>query len=160
VADLFLPSTHPQQDPSGTSAPLYTPPTCPSESSVATDAVKPSRPPSLARLVPFQGRQSLISSSTSTDIDAVAHYLHTRTGKKPDLADVSRGVFGAEVGCARLLKVRPSHSSGEQELTSVTTQLFEKKNMKASWYIPGHTIESFPKEMAAIRDAGHEIGLQ
>ncbi|ORY86697.1 glucose 1-dehydrogenase [Leucosporidium creatinivorum] len=75
------------------------------------------------------------------DIDAVAHYLHTRTGKKPDLADVSRGIFGAEVGCARLLK------------------LFEKKNIKASWYIPGHTIESFPKEMAAIRDAGHEIGL-
>ncbi|BGP44241.1 hypothetical protein JCM10450v2_000052 [Rhodotorula kratochvilovae] len=75
------------------------------------------------------------------DIDAVAHFLHTRNGKRPDLADVSRGIFGAEVGVKRLL------------------DLFEKKDMKASWYIPGHTIESFPKEMAEIRDAGHEIGL-
>lgn len=25
--------------------------------------------------------------------------------------------------------------------------------------VPGHTLESFPKEMAMIRDSGHEIGL-
>jgi len=54
---------------------------------------------------------------------------------------MSRGVFGATVGTDRLLK------------------LFDKYKIKASFYIPGHSIESFPKQMAKVRDAGHEIGL-
>ena len=37
--------------------------------------------------------------------------------------------------------------------------MFEKYNIKATWFIPGHSLESFPEEMAAVRDAGHEIGL-
>lgn len=31
--------------------------------------------------------------------------------------------------------------------------------MKATWFIPGHSLETFPEESALIRDAGHEIGL-
>lgn len=31
--------------------------------------------------------------------------------------------------------------------------------MKATWFIPGHSLETFPDECAAVRDAGHEIGL-
>jgi len=38
-------------------------------------------------------------------------------------------------------------------------KLFDKYNMKATWFIPGHSLETFPDECAAIRDAGHEIGL-
>jgi hypothetical protein len=49
------------------------------------------------------------------------------------------GVFGATRGVERLL------------------QLWERKNIKCSWYIPGHTIETFPEEMAKIKDAGHEM---
>ena len=49
------------------------------------------------------------------------------------------GVFGATRGVERLL------------------DLWHKYNIKASWYIPGHTIETFPDEMAKIRDAGHEM---
>jgi peptidoglycan/xylan/chitin deacetylase (PgdA/CDA1 family) len=49
------------------------------------------------------------------------------------------GVFGATRGVERLL------------------DLWQKYNIKASWYIPGHTIETFPTEMAKIRDAGHEM---
>jgi peptidoglycan/xylan/chitin deacetylase (PgdA/CDA1 family) len=26
-------------------------------------------------------------------------------------------------------------------------------------FIPGHSLETFPEDMAAVRDAGHEIGL-
>ncbi|KAI9881692.1 MAG: hypothetical protein M1823_006597, partial [Watsoniomyces obsoletus] len=37
--------------------------------------------------------------------------------------------------------------------------MLDKYNIKASWYIPAHTIESFPQQMAKVRDAGHEIGL-
>lgn len=55
--------------------------------------------------------------------------------------EVSRGIFGATVGLDRTLK------------------MLEKHNIKATFFIPGHTLESFPKQMVKVRDAGHEIGL-
>ncbi|KZO96715.1 glycoside hydrolase/deacetylase [Calocera viscosa TUFC12733] len=38
-------------------------------------------------------------------------------------------------------------------------KLFAKYNMKTSWAIPGHSWETFPDQMKAVRDAGHEIVL-
>jgi peptidoglycan/xylan/chitin deacetylase (PgdA/CDA1 family) len=55
------------------------------------------------------------------------------------VTDVSRGIFGATVGIDRLLK------------------LWEKYHIKASWFVPAHSVESFPKQVAKIRDAGHEM---
>lgn len=52
-----------------------------------------------------------------------------------------QGIWAGTHGTRRLLK------------------LFEKNNIKATWFIPGHTLESFPEDCTAIRDAGHEIGL-
>ncbi|EXJ90305.1 hypothetical protein A1O1_03404 [Capronia coronata CBS 617.96] len=75
------------------------------------------------------------------DVDAVSNHINTTHGGKPNLMNISRGVFGATRGVERLLK------------------LYERKGIKASWYIPGHSIETFPEEMAKIRDTGHEIGL-
>lgn len=37
--------------------------------------------------------------------------------------------------------------------------MFDKYKIKTTWFIPGHSLESFPEDMAAVRDAGHEIGL-
>ncbi len=54
---------------------------------------------------------------------------------------MSRGVYGATVGVDRLLK------------------LFAKYGIKASWFTPAHSIDSFPAQLAKVRDAGHEIGL-
>jgi len=66
-------------------------------------------------------------------------------------------MYAGEVGVPRLLK------------------LFAKYEMKTTWFIPGqscipksneceelksyigHSLETFPKEMAAVRDAGHEM---
>lgn len=77
--------------------------------------------------------------SYGVDIDAVAGWLGSYGGEdSPD--DISRGVFAGEVGIPRLLK------------------LFKKYNIKATWFSPGHSIESFPEEMKMIVDAGHEIG--
>ena len=39
-------------------------------------------------------------------------------------------------------------------------KLIENNNMKAIWFIPGHSLEAFPDECAMVRDAGHEIGLR
>jgi peptidoglycan/xylan/chitin deacetylase (PgdA/CDA1 family) len=38
-------------------------------------------------------------------------------------------------------------------------QLFERLGIKTSWFIPGHSIETFPEQMKAFAEAGHEIGI-
>lgn len=73
------------------------------------------------------------------DIDAVAGWLGSYGGEdSPD--DISRGLFAGEIGIPRLLK------------------LFKKYNIPATWFAPGHSIETFPEQMKMIVDAGHEIG--
>jgi peptidoglycan/xylan/chitin deacetylase (PgdA/CDA1 family) len=73
------------------------------------------------------------------DVDAVAGWLGSYGGQdSPN--DIQRGMFAGEVGTPRLLR------------------LFEKYQLRASWFIPGHSIETFPAQMQAVADAGHEIG--
>jgi peptidoglycan/xylan/chitin deacetylase (PgdA/CDA1 family) len=73
------------------------------------------------------------------DVDAVAGWLGSYGGEdSPN--DIQRGVFAGEVGSPRLLK------------------LFERYGIRTTWFIPGHSIESFPTQMQAVADAGHEIG--
>ena len=74
------------------------------------------------------------------DVDAVAGWLGSYGGDdSPD--DISRGLFAGEVGTPRLLK------------------LFERFQIKTTWFIPGHSIETFPEQMKAVAAAGHEIGM-
>jgi len=74
------------------------------------------------------------------DVDAVAGWLGSYGGEdSPD--DISRGLFAGEVGSPRLLR------------------LFERLGIKTTWFIPGHSIETFPREMKAVAEAGHEIGI-
>ena len=73
------------------------------------------------------------------DVDAVAGWLGSYGGQdSPN--DIQRGVFAGEVGSPRLLR------------------LFERYELQTTWFIPGHSIESFPAQMQAGADAGHEIG--
>ena len=74
------------------------------------------------------------------DVDAVAGWLGSYGGEDSP-CDISRGVFAGEVGTPRLLK------------------LFDRFGIKTTWFIPGHSIETFPDEMAAVAAAGHEIGM-
>jgi peptidoglycan/xylan/chitin deacetylase (PgdA/CDA1 family) len=37
--------------------------------------------------------------------------------------------------------------------------LFDKYNLKTTWFVPGHSIETFPKEMKDVHNRGHEIGI-
>ena len=60
------------------------------------------------------------------DVDAVAGWLGSYGGEdSPD--DISRGLFAGEVGSPRLLK------------------MFERLGIKTTWFIPGHSIETFPE---------------
>ena len=74
------------------------------------------------------------------DLDAVAGWLGSYGGENsPD--DISRGIFAGEVGTPRLLK------------------LFDRVGIKTTWFVPGHSIDTFPRETEAIVGAGHEIGM-
>ena len=74
------------------------------------------------------------------DVDAVAGWLGSYGGEdSPD--DISRGLFAGEVGTPRLLK------------------LFDRFGIKTSWFVPGHSIETFPDQIRDVVAAGHEIGM-
>ncbi|RFU24688.1 hypothetical protein B7463_g11643, partial [Scytalidium lignicola] len=75
------------------------------------------------------------------DVDAVSGWINTCSGAPAGPTDVSRGIFGATVGIDRLLK------------------LWEKYKIKTTWFVPAHSLESFPAQLRKVRDAGHEIGL-
>jgi peptidoglycan/xylan/chitin deacetylase (PgdA/CDA1 family) len=74
------------------------------------------------------------------DVDAVAGWLGSYGGEDSP-CDISRGVFAGEVGSMRLLR------------------MFDRWGIKTTWFIPGHSIETFPDEMQKVADAGHEIGM-
>jgi peptidoglycan/xylan/chitin deacetylase (PgdA/CDA1 family) len=74
------------------------------------------------------------------DVDAVAGWLGSYGGEDSP-CDISRGMFAGEVGSMRLLR------------------LFERWGIKTTWFVPGHSIETFPEQMKAVADAGHEIGM-
>src|SRR5689334_3567418 len=74
------------------------------------------------------------------DVDAVAGWLGSYGGEdSPD--DISRGLFAGEVGMPRLVN------------------LFKRFGIKTTWFIPGHSIETFPEQTRMVVQAGHEIGL-
>ncbi len=81
-----------------------------------------------------------IKVAFGVDVDAVAGWLGSYGGEdSPD--DISRGMFAGEVGTPRLLR------------------LFERHDLRTTWFIPGHSIETFPEQTQMVVDAGHEIGV-
>src|SRR5258708_1576666 len=74
------------------------------------------------------------------DVDAVAGWLGSYGGEdSPD--DIFPGLFAGEVGVPRLVN------------------LFKRFGVKTTWFIPGHSIETFPEQTAMVVEAGHEIGI-
>ena len=71
------------------------------------------------------------------DFDAISGWI-ARGMTSP--GPISRGEFGPHVGVPRILK------------------LLERYAIASSWFIPGHTIETYPAQCRRIADGGHEIG--
>jgi hypothetical protein len=71
------------------------------------------------------------------DFDAISGFI---ARGQTTASWLSRGEFGAWVGVPRLLA------------------LFRKYGIRTSWYVPGHTIETFPAAVTSVVEAGHEIG--
>ena len=74
------------------------------------------------------------------DVDAVGGWLGSYNGEDSP-GDISRGVFAGEVGVPRLLK------------------LATDRELPVTWFWPGHSIETFPREFDATVAAGHEVGV-
>ncbi len=85
------------------------------------------------------GRKDILCAF-GIDIDAVAGWLGSYGGEDSP-CDISRGMFSGEVGTPRLVK------------------LFDRFGIKTTWFIPGHSIETFPEQCKLVVDAGHEIGM-
>ncbi|KAK5557932.1 hypothetical protein LTR46_004110 [Exophiala xenobiotica] len=84
-----------------------------------------------------------VKVALSFDFDAVSHWLGTGCHPDNNMADYSSGIFAGQVGAFRLLN------------------MLKKCNIadKVTWFIPGHTIETFPAAVKAVVDSGAEIGL-
>jgi NAD(P)-dependent dehydrogenase (short-subunit alcohol dehydrogenase family) len=77
----------------------------------------------------------------SVDFDAVSGWLGTGAHSDNNMADYSSGYFAGKVGAVRLLRLFRKH-----EIASSVT-----------WFIPGHSMESFLEETKMIVDSGAEI---
>ncbi|MFL5776698.1 MAG: polysaccharide deacetylase family protein [Chloroflexota bacterium] len=69
------------------------------------------------------------------DHDALSDSI--RRGDPP--VKLSHGEFGPRVGAPRILR------------------LLRERGIRSTWFVPGHTLETFPGSTAAILDAGHEL---
>ncbi|MBI2878023.1 MAG: polysaccharide deacetylase [Candidatus Tectomicrobia bacterium] len=78
-----------------------------------------------------------ISVCLTLDFDAMSVWLGTFGATSPSM--ISRGEFG-RVGAERLLA------------------LLRPWGIRATWFVPGHTVETFPELVQRIADEGHEIG--
>jgi peptidoglycan/xylan/chitin deacetylase (PgdA/CDA1 family) len=83
-----------------------------------------------------EGRAVAHFACLTFDFDAVSSWI-ARDATTP--TPISRGEFGA-VAARRLLT------------------LLERRGIRSTWFIPGHTIETYPEECARVHAAGHEIG--
>lgn len=72
------------------------------------------------------------------DFDAMSAWLGSHYKMTP--ARMSRGEYGARVGVPRILR------------------LLREYQIPATFFVPGHSAESFPEAVEAILEAGHEIG--
>jgi hypothetical protein len=77
----------------------------------------------------------------SVDFDPVSGFLGTGATPTNNMFDYSSGYFAGQVGVPRLLKLFKKHtiSSGR------------------TWFIPGHSMETFPTQTKMIVDSGAEI---
>ena len=95
---------------------------------------------SVPRVRSAGGGRKEIFCAFGVDVDAVAGWLGSYGGEDSP-CDISRGLFSGEVGVPRLVR------------------LFDKLAIPTSWFIPGHSIETFPEQCRMVVDAGHEIGV-
>ena len=105
-----------------------------------SSAAQPEKGPPAAMSPP---RKRTVQVALSVDFDAISGLLGTGKDDANNKADYSQGFFAGTIGVNRLVK------------------LFEKHDVadKVTWFLPGHSMETFPEATKAIKDSGCEIAL-
>ncbi len=80
-----------------------------------------------------------IQCAIGVHVDAVAGWLGSYGGQDSP-SDIQRGMFAGEVGIPRLL------------------ELFRRLELRTTWFIPGHSLETFPSQVEQVVTQGHEVG--
>jgi peptidoglycan/xylan/chitin deacetylase (PgdA/CDA1 family) len=85
------------------------------------------------------GRRSspAVSVCLTFDFDAISVWIGSMGSRSP--GNISRGEFGV-IGAHRLL------------------DLLAEQDIRSTWFVPGHTIDTYPDAARAIDEGGHEIG--
>ena len=81
-----------------------------------------------------------IMCAFGTDIDSVA------------------GWIGSPTAAATARPTSSAASSRPRSASRACCGCSRRYDLKTSFFIPGHSLETFPKEMEMIVDAGHEVG--
>jgi len=80
-------------------------------------------------------QQPRLTVALTFDHDAISDSV--RRGDPP--VKFSHAEFGPRVGLPRI------------------TQLLAREGIQSTWFVPGHSLETFPENTAAILDGGHEL---
>jgi len=107
------------------------------------DIFQQTQPKQSLTIPPTLIKRNKIRIAISVDLDAVSGWLGT--GYHPDnvLADYSAGFFAGKVGVPRLVRMLRKFNLAD----------------RCTWFIPGHSAESFPDEVDEVVKSGAEIGL-
>jgi len=84
--------------------------------------------------MPHKARHTVL---LTFDFDALSVWLADRASVTP--AELSRGEYGARVGVPRILRLLAEYA------------------LPATFFVPGHTADSFPQVVAQILESGHEV---
>lgn len=84
-----------------------------------------------------------VQVALSVDFDAISGLLGTGKHDANSKADYSQGFFAGTIGVYRLVKLFQKHDIAD----------------KLTWFLPGHSIETFPEAAKAIKDSGCEVAL-
>jgi len=103
-------------------------------------ALTGTRPPAYHRpmsspLDPSASAAPRLTVALTFDHDAVSDSVR----RGDPVVKFSHGEFGPRVGAPRIL------------------ELLERRGIAATWFVPGHTLETFPESTAAILAGGHEL---
>ena len=79
-----------------------------------------------------------LSCCLTFDFDAMSLWIGSLQSNNPSM--ISRGEFGAVVGVPRIL------------------DLLKKRDIRATFFVPGQTVYAYPDLIRRIRDEGHELG--
>lgn len=92
---------------------------------------------------PLSRAKPKVKVALSFDFDALSGYLGTGDHPDNNMSDYSAGIFAGRIGARRLLRMLQKY-----QITD-----------KVTWFIPGHTMETFEPTVKEVIQSGAEIGL-